>query len=772
MLPVVPTIDVVVFPHMVVPLLILDEKIIQGIKEQSTKERQILLLAARAQQSSDGMIQEPIGINDLYEIGTIANVMRFVDLPGGGVKILIQGVVRACVDEILSDNNTLKAHVHQIPYDLEAADDSPALIREILSLVDKLISTGKLFSQDFQVILSQMQDPERIADFILSHLELSVDQAQGLLEQDSLYEFLDAIRSILEAELRMTTVEEHIKSEVRDSMHKSQREFYLREQMKAIQRELGEDADSELSEIKRKVALLPPESEARSEAIKQLKRLERTTMESMEATVIRNHLEWLVSMPWGNYTNDCSSFEHAIQVLNEHHFGLEEIKDRILDYLSVRVLKQDCDVPILCFVGPPGTGKTSLGKSIAECLGRNYCRVSLGGVYDESEIRGHRRTYVGALPGRFIQGIRKAESMNPLVVIDEIDKLGMANRGDPSAALLEVLDPEQNCSFYDNYLGIHFDLSACLFIATANDISLIPAPLRDRMEIIPFSGYTIDEKCAIAKNYLIPKAIKNSGLEGKGIRIKEEVVERVIAHYTRESGVRDLDRCLRRLCAKYARSLVEHRKAINFDKENLRTYLGPKKIHDEAFLLTNRVGVANGLAWTPFGGAILQVETVLMPGSGKLILTGQLGDVMRESARAALTYAKSQAELFGIKKEFFSKYDLHIHLPAGAIQKDGPSAGITLLSSVLSALTNRAIDGSYAMTGELNLQGFVLPIGGLKEKILAAKQSGLKNIIVPRRNQHDLEDIQQVTKGLEIVFVDNVIEVLQHVLLPEILKIV
>jgi ATP-dependent Lon protease len=487
----------------------------------------------------------------------------------------------------------------------------------------------------------------------------------------------------------------------------------------------------------------------------------------MEATVLRNHLEWLLGMPWGVVTQDNSDIIQAKEILDKNHYGLEEVKDRILDFLSVRFLKQDCFTPILCLAGPPGVGKTSLGKSIADCLNRKFGRLSLGGVYDESEIRGHRRTYVGALPGRFIQAIRKAGSSNPILVIDEIDKIGASNRGDPSAALLEVLDPEQNNAFYDNYLGVHFDLSKIMFIATANDLSTIPGPLRDRMEIIQLSGYTHEEKLEIGRQHIIPRSLKNTGLEGKGIEFNTDVLSNIVSGYTREAGVREMERTLQKLCAKYARALVEKKGAVEFTKENLQEFLGPRKISQEHVSLTNKIGVTNGLAWTPYGGDVLQVEAVLMPGSGKLLLTGQLGSVMKESAQAAMTYVKARAEHFSVDKNKFKNFDLHIHLPAGSIPKDGPSAGITLLSSILSAFTGRAIKGDYAMTGELNLQGEVLPIGGLKEKILAAKQNGVKNVIIPKSNQKDLVGLDYLARDISIFLVQRVEEVLQYVLMPK-----
>jgi ATP-dependent Lon protease len=769
-LPVVPTIDVVVFPHMVVPLLILDEKIIKGVEAALQGSKKILLLAAR-QQTAD--YHGPIGIHDLYQMGTVSTIMRVMHLPDGGIKVLTQGMCKAHVTEVLSDQELLQARVNVIVPEEGVQIDTDVIdqhIKNLLAIVERMASSGRMFSPDFQAILAQIQDPERIADFVLSHLNLNVAQAQALLEKENIALLLEGIYNFLHSEYELNSMQERIRSNARDSINKSQREYYLREQLKAIQKELGEEGDIEIDDLKEKVEKLPLSAEARTEVQRQMRRLEKTPPDSMEATVIRNYLEWVVAMPWGHQTKDHASIEHAKAVLDRNHYGLEEVKDRILDFLSVRFLKQDCHTPILCLFGPPGVGKTSLGHSIAECLGRNFFRVSLGGVYDESEIRGHRRTYVGAMPGRFIQAVRKAGSCNPVIVIDEIDKIGMSNRGDPSAALLEVLDPEQNTDFYDNYLGVHFDLSKVMFIATANDLGSIPGPLRDRMEIIQISGYTEEEKLQIAKTHLTPKAIKNCGLEGKSFELCDKTLTMVIRNYTREAGVRDLERNIQKLCSKYARALVETHKNITLTPENLHEYLGPTKVGGETITISNKIGVTNGLAWTPYGGDVLQVEAVLMPGSGKLLMTGQLGDVMKESAQAAMTYAKAHAEVFGLTTKEFSDFDMHIHLPAGAIPKDGPSAGITLLSSILSAYTKRAINGEFAMTGELNLRGEVLPIGGLKEKILAAKQHGLKNIIIPKSNQKDLAGLDKLFEGLQILFVDNVSEVLDHVLMPHAIR--
>lgn len=764
-LPVIPTMDIVVFPHMVVPLLVTDTQIIQGIEKTLQESKKILLLATKEQESGG---QSQIGLDDLHTVGTIGNIMRVMKIPEGGIKVLVQGLIRATVKEIKTEGGILSVQLNPLPYqELSEAEEQQLTtsLRNISSIIDSMSASGKIFGPDSQIILSQIKDPEKIADFILSHLNLGVTKAQVLLEQESLLGFLDGIYEELNSEIAITKVQDKVQSNARESINKAQREYFLREQLRAIKKELGDDADSELEELRQKTASLKLSEEAQAEMNKQLKRLEKIPPDSMETTVIRNYIDWILALPWGVITKDNFDIAHAKKILRDDHFGLEEVKDHILDYLSVRSLKENCHTPILCFVGPPGTGKTSLGQSIAKSMGRKFHRISLGGIHDEAEIRGHRRTYVGSMPGRFIQAIRKSGSMNPLIMIDEIDKIGSDQRGDPSSALLEVLDPEQNRSFYDNYLGISFDLSKVLFIATANDLTNIPGPLRDRMEIIQISGYTLDEKIEIALRHLINKTAINLGLEKKNLHLDKSIIKEIIIGYTREAGVRQLERSIKKLFSKYVRSIVEENKQVNFSIKNLHKYLGNRRIPVIGSLHKHKIGVANGLAWTPQGGEVLQVEAVLVPGKGKLLLTGQLGDVMKESAQAAVTYAKTHAKAFGIPKKFFADYDLHIHLPAGAIPKDGPSAGITLLSSVLSALTSRPVNSDFAMTGELNLQGDVLPIGGVKEKILAAKQEGLPNIIVPKLNEQDVRKLGKLKKGLNIILVENVDEVLSAVLM-------
>ncbi len=764
-LPIIPTVDVVVFPHMIVPLLVLDERIIEGINQSLDGSKRVLLLASKKKVED---YQGAIGTKDLYEVGTISSIMRMIKIPEGGVKILVQGISKARVKSIITEENILSVVVEEIaPIENEDQNQITQHIKLIKEQAEKISSSSHSFSPDFHIILSKMYDSNKIADFILSHLNLSVEDAQALLETPTQEEFLEGIYFHLNKEVEVAETQERIRSKARDSMNKAQKEFYLREQLKAIKQELGEDDAEELELLRNKLSNLNIPEEAHTEITRQLNRLEKTAPDSVEATVTRNYLETVISLPWNQSTEDNLDITHARSILDEDHFGLKEIKDRILDYISVRNLKNDGYAPILCFAGPPGVGKTSLGKSIARSLGRNYQRISLGGVKDEAEIRGHRRTYVGSMPGRFIQAIKKAGSNNPVLIIDELDKIGSDFRGDPSAAMLEVLDPQQNKTFYDNYLGIPFDLSNVIFIATANDISTISEPLRDRMEIINLSSYTIEEKINIAKKHLIEKAIEDTGLKGKGIEFSNEVLKELITNYTQEAGVRNLERLLRKLCSKAARTLVEEKHSLIFTPETLNTHLGPKKIVDFDNDLISQVGITNGLAWTPYGGEMIKVEAVLMKGKGNIILTGQLGDVMKESARAALSYIRAHAQDFNIDDKKFTDYDLHIHIPAGAVPKDGPSGGITMLSSILSVFTDRAIDGSYAMTGEINLRGRVMPIGGVKEKILAAKRNHIKTVILPASNKNDLADALELHEDIDIVWVEHANEVLEKILLPK-----
>lgn len=764
-LPVIPTMDVVVFPHMIVPLLVLDERIIKGVQQAIEGSKLIMLLASKKQLENQEMA---IGMQDLFSVGTVASIMRLVKIPEGGIKVLVQGLHKARANELLTHNSILSSRIDVIEH--EDTSESPeviAQIKNIKELTERMDCAGQTFSPDFHTILSKMNDPQKIADFILSHLNLTVQDAQMLLEKETLREFLETIYLCLGRELEVAEVQERVKTRARESMNKSQKEFYLREQLKAIKKELGEDDVEDIDSIRAKLATLTIPEEALTEINRQINRLERTAADSMEASVTRNYIDWMLALPWGKISEDNLDIKHAKEILDQDHYGLKDIKERILDFISIRKLKEDSHTPILCFFGPPGTGKTSLGKSIAKCLGREYFRVSFGGVKDEAEIRGHRRTYVGAMPGRFIQGFRKVGSSNPVIIIDELDKIGADFRGDPSAALLEVLDPQQNKAFHDNYLGVPFDLSKVIFIATANSLDTISEPLRDRMEIIQLSGYSMEEKIHIARLHLITKAIKDSGLENHNLSFNDDVLKDLILNYTRESGVRQLERLIRKLCSKAARSFVEEEKVISFGTDNLELLIGPRRFIDDDVNKEHQVGVTNGLAWTSYGGEMIRIEAVVMPGKGRLILTGQLGNVMKESAQAALSYARTHAKDFNINAKMFTHYDLHIHVPAGGIPKDGPSAGIAMLSSILSALTQRPINAQFAMTGELNLHGDVMAIGGVKEKILTAKRNRVPHVILPTKNQNDLIGQEEITKDIIVIWVNHAKEVLNHVLMPE-----
>lgn len=762
-LPVIPTMDVVVFPQTIVPLLVLDERIIKGINQTLEESKLVVLLAAK--KHTDG--QGAIGTKDLYTVGTIATVMRLIKIPEGGIKILVQGLCKVHVKHLSTEEDILTAMVERMASDVEVNEPEViAQIKNIKILSEKMAAAGHSFSPDFHIILSKMQTADKIADFILSHLNLSIEQAQELLETENPKHLLEKLYNLMTKEIEVAQMQEKIRARARESMNDSQKEYYLREQLKAIKKELGDDNTEDIEQMYTNLEQLQTTEEVKKEVRRQIHRLERTAPDSMEAAVIRNYLEWIFALPWGKETEDNLDIAHAQSILDEDHHGLKDIKDRILDFISVRNLKQDGYAPIICFIGPPGTGKTSLGQSIARALGRSYFRISLGGVKDEAEIRGHRRTYVGAMPGRLIQGMRKSGSSNPVIIIDELDKIGSDFRGDPSAAMLEVLDPQQNKTFYDNYLGLPFDLSKVLFIATANSLDTISEPLRDRMEIIQLSGYTIDEKLSIAEKHILPRAISTMGLDGHNICMEADILTDIIMNYTREAGVRQLNRIIQKLCSKAARYFVETNTIPEFTCQTLETYLGPRTFIGDEIDHSDMIGITNGLAWTAYGGEMIEVEAILMPGKGKLLLTGQLGNVMKESAQAALSYARAHAREFNIEDRMFTNYDLHIHVPAGGVPKDGPSAGVTMLTSILSALTYRPINAQYAMTGEINLRGDVMPIGGVKEKILAAKRNKMRYVILPSKNKKDIIGAEEALKGIDIIFVNRADEILQHVLLP------
>ena len=772
-LAVLPIRDIVVFPYMIIPLFVGRPISINAIENALAGNRMVLLLTQR-----DVGVETP-SPGDLYSVGTVGLIMRMLKLPDGRVKILVQGTAKARASEFIQTEPFYKARIEKIREAAagELTIEIEALIRNVKEQFDKAVSLGKNVIPDVLVVIEGLDEPGRLADLIASNLGLRTESAQEVLEITDPISRLKKISEILAREIELLTVQQKIQTEARGEIDKTQREYFLREQLKAIQKELG-DIDERAEEIREFQAKIEkarmPEKVAR-EADKQLRRLQKMHPDSAESATIRTYMEWLVELPWSKSTKDKLDIKLAQKVLDEDHYDLEKIKERILEYLSVRKLKAKMKGPILCFIGPPGVGKTSLGKSIARALGREFVRISLGGVRDEAEIRGHRRTYVGALPGRIIQGLKQAGTNNPVFMLDEIDKIGMDFRGDPSSALLEVLDPEQNNTFSDHYLGVPFDLSNIIFITTGNLVDTIPGPLRDRMEIIYLSGYTEEEKLGIARNYLIPKQLDAHGITGKTLTLSDDAVRQIITQHTREAGVRNLEREIARLCRKIARALAEGgngslsgKKSFQITPRNLGKYLGVPKYLPEEEMEKDYVGVATGLAWTEAGGDIIYIEATTMKGRGNLTLTGQLGDVMKESAQAALSYVRSRAGKLGIREDAFSKMDIHIHVPAGAIPKDGPSAGITMATAIASALTGKPVRKDMAMTGEVTLRGRVLPIGGLKEKAIAAKRMGIRSILIPKRNTKDLEELPKyITRDVDFIPVETMDEVLARTLRPK-----
>jgi ATP-dependent Lon protease len=759
-LPVLPLRDIVVFPFMIVPLFVSRDRSIRAV-DQSLSENRLIFLTAQ----KDVNQEEPTTA-ELYLTGTVSIIMRMLKLPDGRIRILAQGLTRARV-EYFDENSRpyLQAKITVIP---EHGIENPnveltALIRNVRGALEKAVSLGKNVSSEVMVLMANLDDPGRLADLVASNLELKPEEAQIALDLVDPQARLRKIHELLTKELELLTVQQEINIQAKGEIDKSQREFYLRQQLKAIQQELGEgnELSEEAQQLREKIAKGGMPKDVNEECERQLKRLERMHPDSAETAIIRNYLEWMSSLPWSISTVDNLDLVRAQQILDEDHHGLEKIKERIVEYLAVRKLKSDTKGPILCFVGPPGVGKTSLGKSIARALDRKFVRLSLGGVHDEAEIRGHRRTYVGAMPGRVIQSLHQAGSNNPVFMMDEVDKIGMDYRGDPSSALLEVLDPEQNNSFRDNYLGVCFDLSKVMFITTANLLDPIQPAFRDRMEVIELTGYTEEEKLAIAKKHLIPKQFSEHGLKPKQLQIFDNALRMVIAQYTREAGLRNLEREIGGICRKVARKIAEGQTSkVQVNSANLKEFLGTPKILPEELLKKDQVGVATGLAWTPAGGDIMFIEATAMKGKGNLTLTGKLGEVMKESAQAALSYARSKAHELGIEDDFFQQHDIHIHVPEGAIPKDGPSAGITMATAMISLFTGKPVKKTVAMTGEITLRGNVLPIGGLKEKVLAARRAKIKTVIIPALNQKDLEDLpKNLVKVMRIIPVEEVREV-------------
>ena len=770
-LPIIP-VTAALFPNQTTKVYIDNARLIEQLRLAKNSNKPLALVLA---------VQEPTGscqdmnftISRTYNVGTLASVVHIFNagesLPyennPGGALVLLQGISRArAVSKQCDSQGSWFASYEHFEYTKDTASDVSMMLNKIKELALEIAKSRDVNEYGFNpyINLSQIQKPEEVGDFLLYMGVTRVDEFQELLEYASYYEFLDAVYGRFSTMIKGLVVASESYNKAMSSLKESQRKLIIEKQIETLKKELGENDSDTLFD---RLAALDLPDDIRSEVDRHAQSLKIMHPQSGDFHTMRQYLEVIAALPWGKTTVDNLDIAHAKQILDEDHYKLTEIKERILDFIAVRQLKKDGDTPILCFVGPPGTGKTSLGKSIARCLERHFVRISLGGVSDEAEIRGHRRTYVGSIPGRLVDGMRKAGSMNPVILLDEIDKVERV-KGNPAAALLEVLDPEQNNSFTDNYLALPFDLSQVLFIATANNLATIPKPLRDRMEIIQLSSYTMQEKVRIAQKYLTKKANDASGLEASPVSFSDEFLADVIQHYTQEAGVRELERVLKKLCSKVARSLVEKDEHLSFDKENVEQYLGPYKfIQVESSAQENQVGITNGLAWTPYGGVVLKVEAVVMPGTGKLLLTGSLGDVMRESAQMALSYARAHAHEFAIQPNMFRDYDLHIHVPAGAVPKDGPSAGVTLLTSILSALTGRQIDNTYAMTGELNLRGHVMPIGGVKEKVLAAKRHNIPHVLLPLKNKKDLVDAEEATSGIDIIWVGHANEVLNHVLM-------
>ena len=759
-LPLLPLRGVIVFPNMVMHLDVGRERSVNALEQAMMEDNKILLVSQK-----EARIDEPAP-EDLYTMGTIAQIKQLLKLPGGTIRVLVEGLARARINKYLSNDPFFKVEVEEIEEVEKKSVEVEALMRSVIYQFEQYIKLSKKIPPDTLVTVTSLEEPGRMADLIASNLMLKIQQKQEILEATTPLKRLEKLSEILAHEMEILEIERKINLRVRKQMEKTQKEYYLREQMKAIQKELGEKDErmAEADEYREKIAEVDLPEEVEEKALKEVERLEKMPPAAAEAVVIRNYLDWILSLPWNVQTEDRLDLKTAEKILDEDHYGLEKVKERIIEYLAVRQLTNKIKGPILCLVGPPGVGKTSLARSVARALERNFVRISLGGVRDEAEIRGHRRTYVGALPGRIIQTMRQAKSQNPVFLLDEIDKMSTDFRGDPSAALLEVLDPEQNNAFSDHYLEVPFDLSHVMFITTANTLYNIPQPLLDRMETIYLPGYTEEEKLEIAKRFLLPKQIKENGLQKENLTISEKTLRKIIRQYTREAGVRNLERQIASICRKIARNVVRDKKGKTaVTGRNLHKFLGVPLYRYGIAEKEDEVGVATGLAWTETGGDTLIIEATLMKGKGKLLLTGKLGDVMRESAQAGLSYIRTRAAELQIEEDFHEKFDIHIHIPEGAIPKDGPSAGITMATALISALTQRPIKRIVAMTGEITLRGRVLPIGGLKEKVLAAHRAGIKTIILPVDNKKDLAEIpENVRKRLEFVFVEHMDEVLQY----------
>jgi ATP-dependent Lon protease len=756
--PVLPLRDIVVFPHMIVPLFVGREKSIRALEEVMRDDKQILLVA----QKNAG--QDDPGTDDIYRVGTVSSVLQLLKLPDGTVKVLVEGNARAEINSFIDNPKFFQAHAEVLPESDSDPHELEALGRAVVTQFEQYVKLNKKVPPEVLVSLSQIDDPSKLADTVAAHLTLKISDKQELLETPSLADRLERLYGFMESEISVLQVEKRIRSRVKRQMEKTQREYYLNEQMKAIQKELGEleDGRDEVSELEERIKKTRLTKEAREKALTEVKKLRSMSPMSAEATVVRNYLDWMLSIPWKKRSKVSKDIKRAQQILDEDHFGLEKVKERILEYLAVQQRVDKIRGPILCLVGPPGVGKTSLGKSLARATGRNFVRVSLGGIRDEAEIRGHRRTYIGSMPGKVIQSMKKAKTSNPLFMLDELDKMGADFRGDPSSALLEVLDPEQNSNFNDHYLEVDYDLSDVMFVCTANTLRMPPA-LQDRLEIIRIPGYTEDEKLEIAKRYLVPKQLEAHGLKPDEWSMSDDALLDLLRYYTREAGVRNLEREIANLTRKATKEiLLQDKTKIRVSRRNLERFAGVRKFRYGEAEHEDLIGVSTGLAWTEVGGELLTIEAVTLPGKGRMTITGKLGDVMQESVQAAKSYVRSRSLAFGIIPPFFDKNDIHVHVPEGATPKDGPSAGVAMVTSIVSVLTRIPVKASLAMTGEITLRGRVLPIGGLKEKLLAALRGGIKTVVIPKDNEKDLAEIpDNVKKSLSIVAVSDVDEVIR-----------
>lgn len=766
-IPLIPLRGLSIFPYMVIHFDVGRDKSVNALEEAMVNDSLVFLTSQK-----EAKIDMPTE-DDFYEVGTVCKIKQMLKLPGDTIRVLVEGINRAKVREVLQDDPFFEVEVEELVYESEIQSDKEmkAMMRLVMDNFEEYVKASDNLSSEILVSISEITEPGRLADVISSYIQLNPEDKQKVLEAFNPYKRLEVLHIMLEEEIEVLEIEEEINSRVKDQINKVQKEYYLKEQIKAIQKELGQEEglDAEVDDYIEKIENIKMPEEVKEKSIKEAERLRRLSPSSAETGVIRNYLEWIIELPWDIQTKDKLDIKKSRKILDDDHYGLKDVKERILEYLAIRKLAKNMKGPILCLVGPPGVGKTSIAKSIARAMNRKFVRMSLGGVRDEAEIRGHRRTYVGAIPGRIISSIKKSGSKNPVFLFDEIDKLNSDFRGDPASALLEVLDPEQNNTFTDNFLEVPFDLSKVLFLTTANSLNTIPRPLLDRMEVIRISGYTEDEKIEIAKKYLVSKQRKEHGLTEKNISISDNTLASIIEDYTREAGVRELDRNIANVMRKAAKRIVEEKiKSVKVNKKTLSKYLGTPKYRRNETKRNDQIGIATGLAWTAVGGETLSIEVTPMPGKGKLQLTGKLGDVMKESAMAGISYIRSKTKELDIDEKFHSNRDIHIHVPEGAIPKDGPSAGITMATAVISALSKVPVNGDVAMTGEITLRGRVLPIGGVKEKVLAANRLGIKKVLLPWDNKKDFDEVpDKVKKNIDFVFVKTMDEVLEHALVEE-----